>query len=194
MSLLNAWITPAAALVAVDTDGAGFDGARMSASKLLPIPHLNAVVAIRGQLAFLSFVFLRCISSPFESFDDLVDALPVVLREADRLIAAEYVVAGCAQGNELIAVGWSDRKGAMCGMQFVKRDAMERFTVEEADFHVSPYGTALSDLHIGPSNVEAIARAQVGWMRESFGAPCGGRLLLCNLDRHAMSVRHGINL
>lgn len=42
MSLLNCWITPAEATIAVDSDGVGQDGRRLPSSKLLPIPHLIA--------------------------------------------------------------------------------------------------------------------------------------------------------
>ena len=71
MSLLNAWILPAEAIIAVDTDGVGDEGERMPSSKMLLVPHLNAVLALRGQLALLSYLFTRALSGSFDSFDEL---------------------------------------------------------------------------------------------------------------------------
>jgi hypothetical protein len=112
MSLLNAWVTPTEAIVAVDTDGAAADGARLPSSKLLPIPHLGAVLASCGQLAYLAFVYLRAITSGFATFDEMRDAMLAMLAAAEENIPAEFIAAGAAGsafGNELLAVGWSDR-------------------------------------------------------------------------------------
>jgi hypothetical protein len=194
MSLLNAWISPTAAIVAVDTDGVGQDGARMPSSKLLPIPHLNAVLALRGQSALLSFVFVRCISSGFETFDQLADALPAMLIEAEDSVDDEHLVDGPQIGNELLAVGWSDRKGQMAGRQFVKRGDMTEFSETDAAFHVSPWHASLQRQKIEPQALDQIARAQVRWMRETFpNAACGGTLVVCSLNRKAMGLTHKFN-
>lgn len=190
MSLLNAWITRTEAIVAVDTDGVDLDGKRMPTSKLLTIPHLNAVLGLRGQAAFLSFVFLRCLSSSFESFDEMNDALPLILEEADSL--PDWSIAkDCRIGNEMLAVGWSDRRSRMLGRQFVKRDGMTEFSATDADFHVSPWHSSMSHIQPTAAAVERIAREQVRWMRETYpGAACGGKLIVCNINKGSISMSH----
>jgi hypothetical protein len=193
LSLLNAWVTRGEAVVAVDTDGAAQDGARIVASKLLPIPHLNAVIGLRGQFAFLSLLFLRCASSSFESFDEMLEALPVHLAAIDEHLPEELVsrVLG-DRGNELIAVGWSDRQTRMLGRRFVKRGGAAEFEVADFRSHVSPWDkNAMAGLPVqSPAAVERIARAQVQWMRSTFEAICGGKLIVCRVTRDSMMLDH----
>jgi hypothetical protein len=191
VSLLNAWVTPAEAIVAVDTDGVGQDGARMPSSKLLPIPHLNAVMALRGQSAFLAFLFLRCISSSFETFDEMNDAMPGVLADVDAYLPADKIVSSCRIGNELVLAGWSARRGRMLGRRFLKRDDMDEFSAADTELHVAPWHASLEGTPTKAHAVEKLARAQVRWMREMFpNAACGGKLLVCRLTRKSLTLSH----
>ena len=63
MSLLNAWIAPDAAIVVTDSIGMAADGSPLHASKLMVVPHLGAVIAIRGQLALLTWLTVRANST-----------------------------------------------------------------------------------------------------------------------------------
>lgn len=192
MSLLNAWITPTDAIVAVDTDGVREDGARFPTSKLLPIPHLNAVIAMRGQSAFLAFLFLRCISSSFDSFDELNDAMPALLADVNETLPDEILVKNCRIGNELLIAGWSNRRHRMLGRQFIMRDDMPEFAASEFDFHISPWhASSMSHLPRKAHAVEKLARAQVQWMRSTFpNAACGGKLLVCQIGRRSITTSH----
>jgi len=69
MSLLNAWIAPNEAIVAVDTDGVAENGSHISASKLLTMPHPNVVMGLRGPGTFLQYLQLRCLTANYDSFD-----------------------------------------------------------------------------------------------------------------------------
>ncbi len=194
MSLLNAWISPQEAIVAVDSDGVSQGGCRLPSSKLLPIPHLNVVLGLRGQLAFLSFLHMRACSAALDSFDDLLAVMPELLAEAEAFTRCSGLTVdtnGALAGNELLAVGWSPREKRMLGLQCVKRGDMPAFSVQEVDRHVSPWHASMQHIRIAPANVAQIARAQVRWMRESFPqAACGGSLIVCRLSRNAMTLRH----
>src|SRR5688500_15033761 len=181
MSLLNAWIKPYEAIVAVDSDGVGQNGGRLPSSKLLVIPHLNVVLAVRGQAAFLSFVFTRCVSSGFDTFDAIVDAMPGVLGDADRLVPKELIVGDyrLASGNELIATGWSDRMNKMLLMQYVRRDDMTEFSQRDVDYHIAPWSSDMVGCPTNSKSLERLSRLQIDWMRRiDPNAACGGKLIV----------------
>lgn len=191
MSLLNAWVSATEATVAVDTDGVDHEGGRIVASKMLPIPHLNAVIGLRGQAAFLAFVFLRCISASHESFDEMLEAMPAHLAAGEGEVPDELLArVGGEMGNELIAVGWSERKGAMLGRRFVKRGGMPTFSIADFDLHISPWDQlSMSGMRVrSAAAVEPIANMQAQWMRSTFGATCGGHLIVCQLGRRSLTI------
>lgn len=188
MSLLNAWITPQEAIVAVDTDGIGPDGQRMPSSKLMYVPHANAVLAVRGQYAALKLVFLQALN--LETFDDLADALPDLAQASEMAMPGSVLVEGVAAGNEFVAVGWSDRLQRMVGRQCVRRGDMPEYTAVEIDRHISPWGEWASGITPVPQAVGDIARAQVAWMERTFpNAACGGNLLVASLGRDSLMIR-----
>jgi hypothetical protein len=191
VSLLNAWVAPYEAIVAVDTDGAVGDGSRIATSKLLAIPHLNTVLALRGQMAFLTFLHAQCLTSCFECFDDLNDAMPDLLAAAEQ-IPEELLVRGAVVGNELVVVGWSERQSRMLGRQFVKRGAMPEFSAKDCELHISPWdGDSMATLPRTAKAVEQLAGAQVRWMRQSFpNAACGGKLILAHVTKKGISMVH----
>jgi hypothetical protein len=192
MSLLNAWVLPSEILVAVDTDGVRIDGSRFASSKLLPIPHLqNAILALRGQAAFLQFLFVRCASAGFDTFDELNAALPEILVDMVESMPAELIVAAphVHTGNVLIAAGWSDERQAMLGRQFVQREAGQEFVAQDFTTLLTPWPPELQDLPRTPQAADMIARAQVRWMRETFpNAIVGGKLVLCRLTRPGIEL------
>lgn len=188
MSLLNAWIAPGEALVAVDTDGTRPDGERFSTSKMLALPHLSAVIALRGQAAFFHLLFLRALH--FQSFDQLAREMPGIIAETEAAIPDELIVSGVVgQGHELMLVGYSPMLERMVGLQFIRRDGKRER--REVDKHVSPWHRELAGTSIEPQDLEALAAAQVRWMRQTFeNAACGGSLLVCRITRGAFVMNH----
>lgn len=185
MSLLNAWIAPDAAVIAVDTVGMAADGSPLHASKLVVVPHLGAVIALRGQLALLTWLAVRANSAGFATFDDLLDAMPGMLAEAaigDHL----NVLAGSMEGHELLVTGWSDRQGRMIGRQLVSRGGEQ--TARDTDFHVSPWHPSMDGLPLDPGGLEQLARGQVIFMR-GLGAHCGGKLTIARLTREKLDLQ-----
>lgn len=192
MSLLNAWIFPSEAVIAVDTDGARENGSRFGTSKVLPIPHLGgAAIAVRGQAALLQFLFLRAIGSGFDTFDELVSLPTELLDDMTASIPSNLLAAAphVSMGNMVAMVGWSERRGAMYGRQFVQRGATEAFVADDFTVMLTPWPPAFQDLPKTPEAVEAIAHAQCHWMRDTYpGAMCGGKLVLCRVTRAGIEV------
>lgn len=190
MSLLNAWVTPTEAIVAVDTDGAAGDGSRYPASKLMPIPHLNAVIALRGQCALIGFLTLRAMSSGFHAFDDLDDEMPSILEGMDGAMPPDLIVPTGLSGVELVTVGWSQRRRAMLGRQYVKRGDDLEYARRDLGIHVSPWNQTMQGTKTTAGAVLPLAKAQVRWMREAFpNAACGGNLLVARVSRNRVDIR-----
>ena len=190
MSLLNAWVTPSDVLVCVDTDGAAPGGSRIVTSKLLPIPHLAAAIALRGQAALLAGLLLRSLS--FSSYDDLVDEMPALLVEVAGSLPSELIAADgvAGQGHEVLVAGYSPRRERMHGRMFIDRDGRQAERDVE-DYFLSPWDKAW---RVPPrrDNVQQIAAKQVEWMRSSFAnAACGGSLIMCRLMQGGLVVSHG---
>lgn len=189
MSLLNAWIAPDAAVIAVDTVGMAADGSPLHASKLVVVPHLNAVIGIRGQLALLTWLAVRANSAGFATFDDLLDAMPGMLAEAaigDHL----NVLGGSVPGYEVLVAGWSARQGRIVGRQFIRRDDMpDTSIVRDVDRHISPWHASMEGLPIEPGGLEQLARGQALFMRTAFDAHCGGKLTIARLTRDGLTLQ-----
>jgi hypothetical protein len=186
MSLLNCWLTPTEALVAVDTDGVGRDGSRKPMSKLLPIPHLNAVIGHRGQGAFLWSVAQACLSGGFHTFDEMLDALPAIVQDVELNLPG-YLKVDRFSGNEMIAVGWSQRRSKMLARTFVKH-GLSDFSIRDSQGVIAPWDESMGV----PKTLEAledIARAQVEWMQEKEGLG-GGALVVCRLTKDSMTMEH----
>ena len=190
MSLLNAWIAPQEAVVVTDAIGQAADGSPLHASKLVVVPHLGAIIALRGQLALLTWLTVRANSAGFATFDDLLDAMPGMLAEAGAAIGDNLnVLAGSAPGYEIIVAGWSDRQGRMIGRQFVKRGDMTASIVRDVDRHISPWHASMEGLPIEPGGLEQLARGQALFMRTAFDAHCGGKLTIARLTRGELNLQ-----
>lgn len=189
MSLLNAWISPNEAIIYVDTDGVRQDGKRTRFSKVLPIPHLNAAVAMRGQMAMMTGLFMKLSTSGFESFDEMNEVLPVLIANVERDLPLNLIDQNFPIGNEILVVGWSDKESRMLGRQFMKRDSMAEYADRLVDFHISPWHASMPELPKSANAVDFISRLQVKWMRETFpNAACGGDLLMCMVSREGIVV------
>lgn len=188
MSLLNCWIAPDAAIVAVDTVGQAADGSPLHASKLQIVPHVGAVVGLRGQLALLTWLSVRANSAGFATFDDLLAAMPGMLAEATAAIGHLTVAVG-APGHEVIVAGWSDRQGRIVGRQFVKLADMTDPVERDVDRHISPWHPSMEGLPTEPHGLEQLARGQVIFMRTAFDAHCGGKLTIARLTRDGLTLQ-----
>lgn len=191
MSLLNAFVSKDSAIVAVDTDAAREDG-RFATSKLLPIPHLCAVLASRGQLAVLQFVFIRTCGTGFSSFDNLLDSMDELLDDIAQTMPRELVVAlpGTRNADLLALVGFSERQGRMVGTQWIRRDGGP-YEPSEFTKLVAPWHPSLPQVPMTAENIERIAWLQIGLMEsEHPGGAFGGRLITAAVTRSSVAVSH----
>jgi len=192
MSLLNAWVAPTAAVLAVDSIAARADGSPYACAKLQPVPHLgSAAIACRGQAAFFQGLTLRALGAGIASFDELLELMPGLLEELIEQMPPHLLVNAphVSSGNVVVVAGWSEEREVMRGQQFVQRAEGEAFSAEDFTTLLAPWPPALQHLPTTSAAVESIARAQVQWMRSTYpGAACGGKIVICRLTRAGIEL------
>lgn len=197
MSLLNVWVSPARALIGVDTAAKAPKHQAIEASKLLHLPHSNLVLASRGEISFLGMVFgqiHRATSTlDFDQLEvDLPTALPVMLAEY-LAFAQSHGVDRSGLESEIALVGWSERRQRIAGMAYQRCPGKQEFDAAEIDpWRIGPN----ADWPKPPPPPDCvlfhqmIARDQVKFMREAHPeCAIGGRLLVTELTRDSYSVR-----
>lgn len=180
------------AIVAVDTDGISQAGERKPMSKMLPIPHLPAVMGFRGQGMFAANVLQWCTCGGFASFDELVAALPGILAGVDLSLPEHLKVSvqGGGVGNEVIAVGWSHAQGRMLGHVFSEGEDLPGFFGRERGAYIAPWDEdSMAGIPKTAKAVERIARAQVRWMQAKIGLG-GGKLIVCRVTKGSLTMNH----
>lgn len=197
MSLVIARVGPERAWLAADTE-AGFahvdaDPAdRVEGCKLLPLPHLNAALAVAGNTGLLSILTVR-IASSAATFDQVCNEFVA----GGLLDEAFENYQGFAAANDvrmldsqLVAiVGWSAYLNRFRGL-LAQREAGKWKTFEFGHL-LSP---ALPDDPVPAmlDDLVDVARRQVLQTREQLpGVPIGGRLIAVELTIDAMTItRH----
>lgn len=189
MSLLNVWVEPGRALVAVDTETKTEHGRRDS-SKLVVLPAERMVLACRGNL-----YVLHAIVQPILGLAGGLDGvLELGLPELCNYIAAEQVGLG---GNfaeaEVVIVGWSAREQRIVGHACVRGAQEPNFKLMRIDpWRLGPHAgwQKAPPLPDCEEHMEAIARTQVRYMRQNHpDCAIGGRLLIAAVSEDAISVR-----
>ena len=187
MSLLNVWVSPELALVAVDTDGLNPGGPRFGMSKLLPLVHAQTVFAARGDRRFLWDLFSRFyLSSANVDYDAIVDGLPELLASVIANVRQE---AQAPFGYQFAIVGWSPLHRRVCGRWYVGRTNEDAYDVDELGARVAPWqDKEAARVPDSQENIRWLAKRQASWLRAE-GAAGGGRLLVAQLTRHEIIVR-----
>jgi hypothetical protein len=186
MSLLNVVVGDEIAWLCVDTTSQVIaDGRCIHSSKMIHFPHINAVVACRGELSFLANIFLSCFFDPVHDFDSLLQVWPKRLIDAteDYLHRAkESAFDVSLVGHEVILLGWSNARSRPVCLASRRQSASEIFESMEVNCRLAPNpGQSLFDFS-SLASLEEVARAQVHAVRVSnSGDPIGGKLLLAEL-------------
>ena len=110
MSALNVYLAPDQ--IQVWTDGALYDadGTLLSVNtKVAPLPHLNAVVALRGP--GLALPLLAHHLGTFPSFDALIAELVPAIQEAWTVHESIFDMCSHGPDFELVVAGWSGQHG-----------------------------------------------------------------------------------
>jgi len=203
MSLVNVYMEPDRALMAVDTLSGLMEGAapetgaaELHMSKIALMPHASVAIAHRGDAMFASALFSALTLTVLPDFDRMAEAMPGLLAALiPQTLALRKQINGVEHfpGAEIVLVGWSPALNRMEGVRWVRWPQDKAFTA-------SRIGTALMlpdaewtqtpEPPDTPEKMERIARDQVAYVRrEHRGLPCGGRLLLAELRRDAVTVR-----
>lgn len=204
MSLLNAWISPTNALVAFDTKGLDLDGTFSEMSKAFYLPHSNVLVGGRGTVAFTRLVF-HMLHLKNASFDEAVDALPLVLSESTTTLTQLAKSAGVHDQvdigeQEILLVGWSKKSGRIQAVRQTRRLITEDFESQPVTpWSCAPYDQSWGEPPVAEPNtldrMEKMAAWQVRCGAETFkGAPLGGRLMIADLTRDGISIKTQCNL
>lgn len=205
MSLVNAIVTPARALVAVDTEAVEVDRVsgrltRFEMSKLFPLPHANVLLAARGTHMFHMPVLFGLSMVKIPTFDAMAFALKgSLLRDAVSNAHASARSAGAPAtfdigAQEIYLFGWSEMEQCMVGVGYFREPG-------EAEWDVMDVGRSWAipwKEHWGPDpelevvgDLAKAAREQV--RRTRAEAPkevaMGGRLIVAEVTRNATSIQ-----
>lgn len=199
MTILNAWVGEDKALVGVDTEILGPGGARHSVSKLLPLPHMNAVLAGRGPNLMLSMAMTLCHASTAD-FDVIAAAMPEILCVAHGMMLKAVNESPVLWGGDprqldgvtIVFVGWSPSRRRMVGFEYEQETPAVGFVAGElSPLHSAPLDPTLPqdpDLSTRDGMTE-YARLQTALLHKAQPeAAAGGRFILAQLSRHAMIV------
>lgn len=194
MSILNAFLEPERALIGVDTQFAAQHGSPRQISKLMPLIHLNAIVACRGSVFIATALFAMC-QVVGSDFDELLEAMPGFLEHVSDKAAEIPGRIGVTDkmpfdGQSVIAVGWS--AGRMIGRQFEQENRETGFVAEGFNPHYSaPWDESLPqfpDLKTR-EGMGVLARAQARLLREKCpDVAAGGRFIVAEITRNSMSI------
>lgn len=187
MSLLNVWVSPERALVAVDTDGMTPGGPHFGMSKLLPLVHAQTVFAGRGDRRFLWDLFSRYhLANADVDYDAIIDSLP-------QLLAS--VIAGLRQDGyapfdyQFAIVGWSPVQQRVSGRWYVGRTDDDGYDVDELGARVAPWqDTEAARVPDSHQNIRWLAERQVSWLRAE-GAAGGGDLLVTEVSKDQLTIQ-----
>ncbi|MCG2595969.1 hypothetical protein [Achromobacter insuavis] len=206
MSLANVVITHDRALISVDTAAGFMEGAEQLMSerertgqhsgKLWCFPHINMAMVTRGDGLLTTTTRTVLESALPSSFDDAIHMMPNMLEQAYAHVLAfreEKFGIESFPGAEVVLVGWSPCNLGFQAMRWRRYPADTDFIQSRVDkMLLLPEIDRIEpvDLPDTAEKMEAVARRQVKWARQEHPSlACGGRLLLAELTRDAVTVR-----
>ena len=209
MTILNAWIERDRALLAVNSEARHADsGEKFQLDKLWVLPILNAAVAYRGCGGYFTILRAMLESLVPRSFDELGAAMPQQMstaREKMKNHPQAWTDPTLYDAN-VVAVGWSTRRGRMIGFQF-EQLAVNGFTEKVleppaeagagAGYRFLAPGDLIEQLP-PPRDVAAMvtcARVQKQLIEERYpGLASGGQLHVATLTRGRITIEMACDL
>lgn len=198
MTILNAWISPTRALVAVDTSATSPKAEQaLEVSKFLVLPHAHCVLGGAGNSILLHLLYWL-LQQPGD-FDFVAAAVPQLIEPA-RADARGQFEALClpeaqwSPAQMIVVVGWSPRRQAMLGYYLFAEGSDAFGALEEIKpyiLHPSPYaaGQNASQDPNSAGRMLQEARAQVAWGKRTHPQwAIGGRLLIAELSQAAVTI------
>lgn len=201
MSLLNVYIAPPGpgsyALVGVDTESLAVDsGKRFETSKLMPIVHMNAVLAFRGAAAvqgpIASLAATMC-----GSFDECLEHagsfIPLAIEGVNRATDLQRIPRMTVERQEIALVGWSPQRGRFVGRMWRRETLAEGFVPIDIEgaFILGGDDEAIARLRTPttPVAMGELAKVQCRRLRElEPGITVGGRFIVAWLRDDGMRI------
>ncbi|RYF76695.1 MAG: hypothetical protein EOO22_01320 [Comamonadaceae bacterium] len=197
MTLLNYWITPKKAIVAVDTQAMILEApdSLRDLSKMLYLPHANVILAGRGSvdMLYLAYIRLLQIGTHFDMIRDLLDAHLTTFAKDAKMQMERHGTALPAMRQELLLVGYSDSSSSM-QVRLFTIDLEGAVTSDDRRHDARPsiahpvQGQWLKN----PNSIGAMHRLaceQVVWAdTDGSGASFGGRLLYAELTKDSLNM------
>lgn len=216
MTIMNALVTPERGIVGVNTEmhaivglnrqQLGLRGSAKHCSKLIPLGHVNAVLAARGPIPFLMILFPNCNCLGGDDFDTLIDNMPALLNKSTGELLQAARANGVTDdrqiyGQEAVLVGWSPSRDRVVGYAFVRRDRQTGFIKTEIDDRVlCPWEHSWGD-YIEYTNADEMgkcAQDQCRGLKRLESIPgegaAGGRFIVAEVTRDGMTIRTVCNL
>lgn len=190
MSLINALNMGDHALISADSEAVFSDGSRGQVSKLLTIPHVNAVIAVRGSLAFLHKAHAEfCTMS---NFDQMAERAELVMSYALAQQGSTEDLDKYAQGAEMILSGYSQEAGRVV-IHLIRCEGIGKDTEAHLDIAnaILPgnLGISLEGITASREGLIDLTSRQVKAIREHApDAAAGGNLLIAEVRPRSIAV------
>ncbi len=201
MTINNVWIKSDHALVGVDTECKDANGQIEQVSKLLTLPHMNAVIAGSGQMLFSGILWQGCHSIGGD-FDTLIEKMPQILPIAYRVMLDSYKnnaisFRGNHEQNSAIICGWSQRHVRLVAYVYTQVAEETGFTAVEVTpglFFHQPI-VDHTPQHITVEAMAYVARKQVRFFRDSGSdIHAGGKFIVAKLTRDRIEISPACDL
>lgn len=193
MTILNAFVTSDLALLGVDTDAMMPDGTTYQVCKLITLPQLGAVVAMRGldlMMMAASPVFVGFKGT----FDELVKLMPEIIEASEKYCLENHEVADKVLGSNFVLVGYSESAERMIGHAFERKtEGGEIQVLNDFPQFFAPFWSR-EDLPAGiradKDGMIALAKSQCQLARERGpdDFPAGGRFFIAEVRRHSILI------
>lgn len=190
MSLINAVNMGDHALISADTEAVFADGSRGQVSKLLTIPHLNAVIACRGSLAFLQKAHAEfCTMS---NFDQMAERAELVMSYALAQQGSTEHLDKYAHGAEMVLAGYSQKAGRVV-IHLIRCEGIGKDTEAHLDIAnaILPgnLGISLEGITASREGLIDLTSRQVKAIREHApDAAAGGNLIVAEVHQGRVAV------
>ncbi len=212
MSLLNVWVEPQRALVGVDTHAMyldprgepakGMPAGRFETSKMIPIVHLNAVMAVRGSAILIAGCYVLCNMEPRLGLDQLFNDFPAIVAKnyAQLEQAARQQGHQASLDQEVMLVGWSRRAGKMRCLMLKQVPGQAGFVPHDVDelwlgsWDDDAQGVPPVDPCDDRSMAELMQAQRLDARQRFPNLPIGGRALVAELSRDQICLREVASL
>jgi len=191
MSLFNAFHMGDHVLISADTEAVFEDGSRSNVSKMLTIPHANAVIAVRGSMAVLTEAHSQFAS--LSDFDEMLKFADVVIQYA-LAKHGDNDLGEFGKGVEMILAGYSKQAGKLTINLFrckaLGDDVEEHLDLQNVicpgDLNITLEGVSASK-----AGLVVLTGRQVKAIRDS--APecaAGGNLVIAEIRPRSILLEH----